>query len=260
MPSPPKPSVYSPFLPNITPYALPAQAFDNIIGQYGIRLFWLKSHTCPCMYSGPIPGSPDEACLTCNGRGIYWDTPFGPFQGLITWTDFSPRPDEPGVLINEHQGLIQQGQPTLTLPSSAGAPYTDAGVYDAFVEIDAVTRYNAQLQVGVRQTVPYQQNVTIAASGAVTIYDDVSHTVVSVSGYTVSGTSVYLPASYPTNTNYIVDFTAAPTYVAVRFAGSEPHARPLGQQFEPRRFKISSLDLWIRARTPGDIPIGNVPC
>jgi hypothetical protein len=259
MSSPPTPSVYVPYLPAISPWVLPNQPFDAIIAQYGIRLFWLKSHDCPCMYGGDIPGSPQPNCNQCAGRGIYWDEPFGPFQGLITWTDYSPKPDEPGTVVNVEQGLIQQGQPTLTIPFAAGAPWSGASVYDAFVEIDGLTRFNAQLQAGVRQALPYQQNVSVAASGAVTIYDPQTQNIISVSGYTVSGTIVALPASYPQGTNYIVEFMAAPTYVALRPAGSLPHARPFGQVTEPRRFKIQSLDLWTRARFAGEIPIGTIP-
>lgn len=298
MSSPPTPSVYVPFLPDIDPYVLPNDNFDAIINKYGIRLFWLKSHTCPCIYGGPIPGSPDPACLNCQGRGIYWDNPTGPFMGLITWTDFSPRPDESGAKMNTVQGLVQQGQPTLSIPFNsalqAGSPFSpgfsqgfgpltafsnqiwaEASIYDMFVEVDAVTRYNAQLQVGVRTALPYQQNVTVAPSGAVTIYNQQTSTITSVSGYIVSGVSVFLPfvsgspfssgfgpgfgggiSVYPQGTNYVVEFTASPAYVALRPAGAAPHTRPFGQVKLPRRFKIQSLDLWTRARYAGEIPIG----
>lgn len=255
-PGPPQPSVYVPYLPPISPYVLPAATFDQLITAYGIRLNWLQSHTCPCIYNESVPGSPDPACQTCQGRGIYWDSAFGPFMGLITWTDFSPRPDEPGAEVSDRRGLVQQGQPTLSIPSIAGAVYSGASVYDAFVEIDAITRYDAQLQVGVRTALPYQQNVAVAASGAVSIYDNVNHILQPVSGYTVSGASVFLPSGYVQGTNYIVEFTAAPTYVALRPAGSMPHTRPFGQVNEPRRFKIQSLDLWTRARYAGELPIG----
>lgn len=255
MASPPTPSIYVPYLPPISPYVLPAATFDAIISAYGIRLYWLKSHACPCIYNYDQPGSPDPACQTCQGRGIYWDTPLGPFMGLITWTDFSPRPDEPGAQVNEVRGLVQQGQPTLSIPSAATGVYSGAAVYDTFVELDAVTRYDAQLQAGVRTALPYQQNVTVAASGAVSVYDNINKVLVPVSGYTVSGVSVFLPSGYAQGTNYIVEFTASPAYVALRPAGAMPHTRPFGQVNEPRRFKLQALDLWTRARYAGEIPL-----
>jgi hypothetical protein len=76
-----------------------------------------------------------------------------------------------------------------------------------------------------------------------------------VTGYAVSGLSVFLPSGYAIDTIYIVEFTAAPAYVAIRHAGGMPHTRPFGQVTEPRRFKIQSLDLWTRARFAGEIPV-----
>jgi hypothetical protein len=55
----------------------------------------------------------------------------------------------------------------------------------------------------------------------------------------------------------MVDFTAAPTYVAYRIAGMPAHVRPFGQQNLPRRFRLQALDLWTRAKFAGDIPINN---
>ena len=258
------PSVYSPYLEPLSPYALPFETFDSLIINAGVRFFWLRAHTCPCTFGGPVPGSPDPACLTCNGRGIYWDQPYGPFIALLTWTGFNPKPDEPGAGVQNVQGLVQQGEPTLSIPytdsnsGSGSAVWSQSNVYDMFVEIDAVARFDAQLQVGVRQVVPYQQNVGIAASGAVSIYDQQTHLLVPVSGYTVSGASVFLPSGYVQGTNYIVEFTAAPAYVALNMSGGMPHMRPFAQITEPRRFRLQSLDLWSRARYAGEIPVGTI--
>lgn len=253
-------SVNLPYYLPINPYALPNQAFDSLIHAYGIRVAWMKGHTCPCTYAGPTPGSADPLCQTCHGRGIYWDAPVGPFQALITLMHMSPSPDEPGTIMDQDQGMIQTTEPSLTIPYSENATvWQEASAFDIFVEYDATARYNAQLQVGTNQVVPYQQNMTIPVSGAVTTYNQQTHQSVPVSGYTVSGAAVSLPASYPAGTNFIVEYQAAPAYVAYRSAGTFPHTRPFGQQPEPRRFRLQLLDLWLRAQSNGDIPIFILP-
>lgn len=245
----------TPFFPGITPWVIPQIPFDKMIQQYGIRLAWMKSHSCPCTYASPTIGSADPACLQCQGLGTYWDPPSAPFYALLTWIHISKTPDEPGFFTNEKVGITQHGDPTLTLPYNAdpdGIIWNEASVYDAYVEIDANTRYNATLQVSGITAVPYQQNLSITPTGAVTVYSPTTNLVSVVDSYTVSGASVTLPNTYPPGTSYVVEFTASPVYVAWAKSGGAPHTRPFGgtQQFLPRRFHLTSLDLWLRSRLP----------
>lgn len=242
-----------PYRPPIDPYVMPPNNFEGLINVYGVDLQWGKSHACPCVYAGTVPGSPDRACQTCFGRGVYWDALSTTFRGLITFIHMSPTPDEPGAIMSEQQGLILNGEPALTIGADNVTIWQQASVYDVFVEVNAVARYNAELQVGGRTTVPYPQQVTVAPSGAVTIYDPVNHVVIPANSYTVSGATVTL-FDYPEDTPYIVDFTAAPAYVAYRNAGATPHVRPFANAKEPRRFRLQQLDLWTRARGQGDVP------
>lgn len=253
------------YFPPITPYTLPEQPFDQLIANYGIRMAWLKSHSCACVWGGPMVGGADPQCLTCQGRGIYWDEPSAIFTGLITWVHIARTPDEPGFFTHEKVGVVQRGEPTLTIPytaDSTGTIWTNASVFDAYVEIDAIARYSANLYVGGITAVPYQQGVQIAPTGAVTIYNTVTHQVQAVSGYTVSGASVILPDSYPPNTAYNVEFEAQPVYVAYDRTAA-PHIRPFGDGSNgvsgigytgtinnlPRRFRCQTLDLFTRARS-----------
>lgn len=253
---PPVSGFMGPFYPPIDPYRLPNQAFDNLIENTGERFVWMKNHTCPCMYAGEIPGSPDPSCLTCGGRGIYWDQPSDPFHALFIYVSRFSTQSQPGAQIDTDQGLAQNAEPSLTIPQIAGLVWQEASIFDIFVEIDASTRFNAQLQVGNNEQVPYQQQLVIAASGAVTIWDPATTVVQTVSGYTVSGASVFLPSGYAVGTNYIVDFIAAPAFVAYRSAGAAPHIRPFGRLPEPRRFQLQLLDYWLRARGGNsDIPV-----
>lgn len=253
---PPEPSVYTPFLEPISPYVLPVAPFDDMITAYGISLNYMRSHACPCIYGGEVAGSPDPSCQTCFGRGLYWDDPMGPFVGLITWAHFAPAPDEPGVLVDPRVGAVQHANPTLSIPSYASGAWAEANMYDAFTEIDATQRFNAEIRYPYAMSVPYQQNVTIAPSGAVTIWDPNLKTVVPIQGYTVSGASVVVSGGLTSGAVMIVDFTASPTYVALRRVGAMVHARPFGGLPEPRRFMLQSLDLWTRARFAGDQPTG----
>lgn len=225
---------------------------------------WMKSHACPCVYGGPMPGSPDINCQTCQGRGIYWDAPSAIFTGLITWVHIARTPDEPGFFTHEKVGITQRGEPTITIPFTGdGTPddptptvWQEANVYDAYIEVDAEARYNANLYVGGITAVPYQQGLQIAPTGAVTIYNTATHAVSSVTGYTVSGATVTLPPTYPPNTSFNVEFLAKPVYVAFDRT-SAPHIRPFGIGTTnnivnnlPRRWRAQTLDLFTRARTP----------
>lgn len=248
--------VIVPYFPPFTPYVLPEQPLDTLLNLYGVRLLWQRSHLCPCVYAGGIAGSPDPQCQTCGGLGWYWDSAYGPFMGLITFMHLSPSPDEPGALMSEKFGVINRDEPTLTIPraffgtaSGAGLnlAWEGASLNDIFTEIDTTTRFEAELQVGGVQTVPYQQNLNIAASGAVTVYDQTSHSVVVVSGYTVSGATVTLPSGYVSGTAFVVSYEASKSYAAWRESGSLPHSRPFGGGVTlPRRFRLQNLDLWLR--------------
>lgn len=239
---------------------MPTAPFDAVLANYGIRLLWMRSHACPCMYDQSqdqaVYGSPDPACMQCGGHGIYWDQPFGPFTGLITFASLTSTPHEPGELINEKWGMVGHGEPVLTIPQGAGAPWAQASTYDAFVEYDATAYYDTNLQVGKVQAVPYQHGLSIATTGAVAVYNSATHSVQQVSGYVVSGAAVTLPPSYPAGTGYVVKFSANPVWVALNPAGALPHNRPLGGAtgglMLPRRFKLQTLDLWLRARVPSD--------
>lgn len=178
----------------------------------------------------------------------------------------SPSPDEPGVQMDPKWGPLATAEPSVTIPHAN--PYldpldpaqptncwTNASTDDVFIEVDATARFTAMLRQGVVSTLPYQQNVAVAATGAVTVYQPPSGStgglVVPVSGYSVSGAAVTLPIGvYPDGQAYMVEFTAAPAYVAFRKAGGLPHPRPLGvgSLAEPRRFRLMELDLWLRQK------------
>lgn len=261
-----------PFFPPFGTYVLPRQPFEAMIANSGTRLNWRKAHSCPCVMTSFTPGSPDPACQNCGGHGVYWDPPVGPFVGLITFMHMAPSPDEPGVVTDTSFGQNFHGEPVITIPFAGGPNastetnamlaeiWAQATIYDAFVEVDALERFNTVMTVGQTQVTPYQQSLSIASSGAVTAYDAVNHIVVPVSGYTVSGAAVYLPSSYATGVAYTVEFYAAPVWVLYRRAGGIPHVRPFGGMSpvnEPRRFRAQSLDWWTRANS--NFPISSTP-
>jgi hypothetical protein len=238
--------VIVPFLPPISPFIMPKEPMNALFAAYGIDLQWQRSHLCPCTYGGPITGSPDPACLTCFGRGWYWDAPSATFRGLITFMHLSPTPDEPGAQMSDKFGMNLQSSPTLTIPDTATPAWDQASMNDVFVEIGAIDRFEAQLQVGGVTALPYEQELNVPVSGAVTIYDTLTNQVVQVSGYVVSGAVVTLPSGYVSGTPYIVSYAAAKAYAAWREAGAMPHSRPFGNIRLPRRFRLQALDLWLR--------------
>lgn len=225
---------------------LPNQPFDGIINAYGIRLTWRKSHQCPCMYSGQMAGSPDPRCKTCLGLGWYWDAPVGPWMGLITFIHTSPTPDEPGTTMDTNVGMVNRSEPAISIPSTAPGAYNGASLNDIFVEVDSIDRFQSTLKVGGNQNIPYQNQLSVSPTDAVTVYDNLNKRVINVTGYTVSGTTVTLPAEYPEGTDYVVEFMAAKAYVAWRSAGSIAHDRPFAKITEPKRFRCRTLDLWLR--------------
>ena len=265
-----------PALPS-TARGIPSQNFDALIAAHGQRASWMKSHSCPCTFAGggsngqlPLPGSAQRSCKRCNGIGVYWDDPSAPFRCYIEFMHMSPTPDEPGVRTNEQWGVYQTSEPSLTIPyynpnllvTDPGQPTTawqDASVDDMFVAMDMQARYTAVLQVGVKENLPFQQNLRVNPTGAVTVWEPSISNVTSVANYTVIGPRVYVPG-YPEGTNYMVEFYAAPSFVAFRAAGGLPHARPFGGGTvnEPRRFRLQALDFWTRQRGVQPVAAGSV--
>ena len=254
---------YFPQINPVFPYALPADAFNLLIDAYGQNLLWCKSHTCPCT-SYPTSmnpaGSPNPSCGTCHGRGIYWDSPPIPFLGLLTFGHhLAGTGIEPGAVMDTRLGNVQDAQPWLSMTQFAGVVWEQATEFDIFIESDALLRFNTTLTSGPSGIIhlPYQQSLVVAATGAVSTWNPTSGIVVPVTGYTVSGTTVVIPSSYPENTPYVVEFQAAPSYVAFRGIGGMPHTRPFvrGQLAYPRRFRLQPLDLWLRDQ--GTAPFGN---
>lgn len=256
---------------------MPARAFEALLQYKGTRLAWFQSHTCPCTAGGAdaqggyrSPGTADPTCQTCRGFGTYWDAPIGPFSGLLTYFASAPSPIEPGIRQDEKFGLHVDTEPVVTIPRAsplniAGAPaaqqlesvWQNASLKDMFCEIDAVTRYSTLLYQGNQQILPFQQNLSVAATGAVTVYDPATHMKVPVEGYTVQGAEVILPPGFPDGTGYAVEFSAAPLFVAFRPAGAFPHARPFGgsndTELLPKRFHIQTLDYWTRLNISGTV-------
>lgn len=259
--------------------AMAAGRFESMIARMGARISWMKGHACPCTFAGggangylPLPGSPSPECLTCLGLGVYWDDPTVPFIAFIKFVEMSPTPDEPGVRVDQKFGTVQLSEPSLTLPYQnpfipAGDPqqptaaWNDASTDDIFVAVDMLSRFTAKLQVGGITYLPYQQNLQIASSGAVTVFNTATSRVEQVANYAVSGASVTIdPTLYPDGTAYMVEFQSAPMFVVFRPAGGVPHVRPFGGGVvkEPRRFKLQALDFWTRQRGQGQQAPGSV--
>lgn len=254
-----------PYEPSISPYLLPPSKFELLIAQMGQRVSWMQSHSCPCVFAGGgangqlgFPGSAQRSCQKCFGTGTYWDDPTIPFRAGVNFMQLSPTPDEPGARMDGAFGVHQMAEPSLTIPytnpllelTDPAQPtpvWNNASLNDIFIPVDMLTRYTAVLQVGRQVFLPFQQNLQILPSGAVTTWDVTTSQIVSVPSYTVSGAMVTI-AGYPEGTNYMVEFQAAPCYVAFRPAGGMPHIRQFGGGTvnEPRRFKIQTLDFWTR--------------
>lgn len=241
---------------------MPGKAFDVFVQGAGIRFGWMKSHTCPCTLANGVSGSPDPACMSCFGRGVYWDGPL-PFTGFVTYMHTSSAPDEPGVERDTTEGLVQRAEPTLTIPfqgqNEENTVWQNASTFDAYLEYDAPTRFNTVLVSGGQTVLPYQNGLNVTQ---VAIYNRETRQSIPVSpdDYTVSNGSVILSSNYPSETAYTVEYFAQPVYVAFRTAGGLVHARPFGgnQGHIPKRFRIVALDLWMRASVAGDGPMGNL--
>jgi hypothetical protein len=234
---------------------MPEPMLDGMINNLGIRLGWMRSHQCPCTLGTEIPGSPNPNCHTCSGRGIYWDNWTIPFNGLITYMHTSSAPDEPGASTNENTGSTKYGEPTLTIPYQGPGIEADvwanAAEFDAYAEIDVLTRRTSVLVMGESPVLPYQQQLAVQH---VFIYDPITQatTPATPDQYLVKGGAVTL-VGFPDGTAYSVEYNACPVYVSFRDAGGMPHVRPfgLGTGQIPRRFRLLDLDLWTRARGNG---------
>lgn len=280
------------FVPQTNPYMLPPDDFNAFLSQIGQRVAWMRSHSCPCVWtqSGALngrlstAGSPQKGCRTCLGLGIYWDSPGLPFAAGMSFRHLSPSPDEPGVMTEERLGLAQLSEPALTIPYvnpflDPGDPRQPTGVWcsgsvnDIFCAVDMLARYNAVLQLGAQENLPLQQNLTVAPSGAVFLWDPASASVYASDDYVVSGATVTLGNQplrdsagnivydsagnpivgsnpFPLGTSYMVEFQASALFVAFRRAGGLPHVRPFGggQVNLPRAFRVQALDFWTRQR------------
>lgn len=272
------PVVPLPFMPP-TAAVMPAQGFDVLVATHGQRVSWMRGRTCPCVFAGggvqgqlPELGSPQRGCAKCNGVGTYWDDPSVPFRAYIEFMHMSPTPDEPGVKMNESYGVVQMSEPSMTIPymnpmlgvNDPGQPtkaWIGATTNDMFVAVDMRSRYVAVLQVGIKENLPFQQNLAVEPQGAVTVWDPVAGNVVTVADYAVNGPTVTI-GGYPAGTNYMVEFMAAALFVAFRTAGGLPHVRPFGGGTVnmPKRMRLQALDMWTRQRgiqpsAPGSVTL-----
>lgn len=255
-----------PWVPDLTT-VMPHVVFDDQVQEMGLRFGWMKSHSCPCTsaINGEY-GTPNPACNTCGGRGVYWDPPIN-FSGLLTYMHTQAAPDEPGAITSETLGNMLLAMPVLTIPWEGPFPdyenlvWNLASTYDAYVEYDATTRYNTVLVQGRQQVLPYQWGVQILAVAAyVTGINAIAP--VASGNYTYNNGVLSLSSLYPIGTAYTVEYTASPIMIAFNMAGGYPHARPFaqGRTAIPRRFHLKALDGWLRERFGGETPgAGNVP-
>jgi len=248
-PAPYTPTAYvpTPYYPNFAMQAMPQRFTDGLMSRYGVRLGWMKSHQCPCTYGSMIQGSPDPNCNTCHGRGFFWDNPCL-FTGLLTFINGpSASPAEAGSHLDPTYGLIQHGEPVITIPYSEQTVWQQASQMDAYVEIDASARFTTVLTQGETNILPYQQGLCVES---VYIFDPVYKNTYPAdpTQYLVSGAAVSL-VGFPNGTAYSVEFLASPVYLAWHKGEGMPHTRPLaaGAGQIPRRFKLTALDIWTRS-------------
>ena len=232
------------------PYWISDAGFNALVSGFGVNLFWEKSHACPCVWQGypNSRGSPQPSCLTCFGLGWYWDAPVGPFSALLTYAHSPLAADEPGALIDERLGQIVGANPLLTLAYSPNPMiWQMAGEFDRYTEADAFWRYNTTLYAGQKTILPYTSGVSVAPSGAVTMWNPSTSAVQQVTGYVVSGIAV-IASGLPLGTPYMVEFQANPQFVAIKRSGSFPHVRPFVQGTIPlpKRYRLAQADLWMR--------------
>lgn len=251
--------------PEASPWFLNADDFDLFLAQFGQSVSWLKSHACPCVWSASgstfgrlaLAGSPQPQCQTCAGAGVYWDAPSQLFIAGISFRHLAFSSDEPGMRMDNMFGFTSHAEPAFTIPyhnprMSAGDPRQPTAAWRSFslndivVMPDMLTRYNAVLQAGGQQNLPFQQNLTVSS---VTIWNPETQKVQPITAFTVDGPTITVP-DLPAGTFYIVEFDAAALYVAFRRAGALPHSRPFAQGTInlPKAFRLQALDFWTRER------------
>lgn len=245
--------------------AFPEEAFDDLISWSGQSVLYRKSHDCPCTYN---EGPPDPNCTVCQGVGVYWDNPTGPYNVLITFMSMISRSVDIGEDFNNKYGPLMEGTPVLSIPyTTSPFLWNTASLYDLVIKQSDLIRYNVVLRLGQNPYIPpIFSNVTVAASGAVTVYDvptnsPVSGVAYTVEASTVSGVAITLDDSNynMTGQGFTVEFTAAPTYTLIS-EQSGVHTRPFGQGGTyPRRFRLSLADLWLRNRIASTSSVGPAP-
>jgi hypothetical protein len=238
---------FIPTLPNIQ-FVFPPAIFNQTSGPFsGVRVLWLKSHSCPCVNTG----TPNRDCVACLGRGIYWDPPQGPFDVLITLVSFIGRHIDAGESNDPNYGNIFESKPLLTIPNlTTNNPlWQEVSLYDIIVELDATMRFNNVLRTNDQMDLPawHAYSLNIAASGAVVVEDPTLNQPVSGVSYSVSGLTVTLDGNYPLGTTYTVEYLSCPSYIIYDKYGGLAHTRPFGEGgLYPRRFRIDLADLYLR--------------
>lgn len=252
----PVPAPYFPDAPSITQ---PETVFDAQFQNLGLNLGWMRSYRCPCAAG---TGNPDPNCLTCFGRGIYWDSP-KKFLGYYVYMHTGSAPEEPGAAVNSRVGLTMAAEPVLSIPKNGNLAenevWTLASLFDAYVELDATTKFSDLLSTsdGRPMTLTNPVGATILSAAR---YNTASKTVTSIplDAVTVSGGVVTVDASMD-GMGLSVDYTALPTHVAYNKTGGVIHNRPFAQGRDglPKRFHIQALDAFLRSST-GSGAMGNI--
>lgn len=202
--------------------------------------------------SSDSPGSPNPTCETCHGRGRWWEEPQGPYVLLRTFMHSTEAADEPGAVMDSIRGQEIHAEPTITIPSDLSPIWSEAGEFDAYVELDTIMRFETAFVTGSNTVLPYQQNLQIIS---VTAYDTNTQQIVPLSSSQWTNTAGQISLiGYPTGTAFTVSYKANPVYIAWRRSGANPHVRLFGAGTAalPTRFRAQWLDAWIRARNPSN--------
>lgn len=242
------PAPYFPDAPSITQ---PEAVFDAQFQNLGLNLGWMRSHTCPCAAAS---GNPDPECQSCYGRGIYWEDPKA-FLGYYVYMHTGAAPEEPGASVNARTGLTQAAEPVLSIPKngslSENEVWTYAALFDAYVELDATTRYSDLFSTSDSRPMALTNPVGATILG-VTRYDLDSKKVATVplDEVTVANGVISLDSSLE-GMGVSVDYTALPTHIAYNKTGGLIHNRPFAQGRDglPKRFHIQALDVFLRSST-----------
>lgn len=244
-------STPAPYFPDAPTITQPGTVFNAQFQNLGLNLGWLRSHTCPCSADS---GNPDPNCLSCYGRGVYWDDP-KQFLGYFVYMHTGSAPQEPGAAVSERTGLTAAAEPILSIPAAGDLAETEvwtlASLFDAYVELDARTRYS--------------DLVTTSDGRPMTLTNPVGATILSVRRYdTATKKSVDFPLDEVTLANgiitvdssldgmsFAIEYTALPVYVAYNKVGGVIHNRPFAQGRDslPKRFHLQALDAFLRSST-----------